>query len=123
MNDTYGHLAGDEVLRQLGLLLSTCTRSFDIISRMGGEEFSVLLFNCSNELALDIGERIRSCIEHHPFILPDGKSICLTISIGAATFMETTHNPEQLVKQADSALYIGKNTGRNKVCTILIEDE
>ncbi|WP_394231776.1 diguanylate cyclase [Niallia oryzisoli] len=123
VNDTYGHLAGDEVLRQLGILLSTYTRSFDIISRMGGEEFSVLLFNCSNQLALEIGEGIRSGIENHPFILPDGKRIFLTISIGAATFMETTQNPNHLVKQADTALYKGKTTGRNKVCSIQSEIE
>lgn len=57
VNDTYGHPAGDEVLRKLGALLSKCSRSFDIISRNGGEVFSVLLLNCTHTQALEIGDK------------------------------------------------------------------
>ena len=119
INDTYGHQAGDAVLKQVGALLSTCARSFDIPSRMGGEEFSLLLLNCTNEQALEISERIRTTIEKYDFILPDAKKIKLTVSIGVSTYLETTLYPDRLLKQADIALYNAKHAGRNKVHSIL----
>lgn len=118
INDTYGHEAGDEVLRQAGALFSSCSRSFDILARIGGDEFSLLLLNCSNQQAKEISERIRTSIEKYEFNLPGGKTLHFTVSIGISTFPETTNYPEHLFKQADKALYIAKHAGRNKVVAI-----
>lgn len=117
VNDTFGHAAGDEVLRKLSALITSCVRSFDIVSRIGGEEFSVLLLSCDHAQALEIAEKIRTTVESSTIRLVSGKQITITISVGAATYLETTESPEQLVTQADQALYQAKHTGRNKVCS------
>ncbi|MFC0190202.1 diguanylate cyclase [Fictibacillus aquaticus] len=115
VNDTHGHDAGDEVLKQLAQVLKDNSRSFDIVSRNGGEEFSVLLPDCQNARAIEIAERIRQAVESHPFTLPSGKLLHITISIGVASFPETVGLVDELVKQADDALYSAKKSGRNKV--------
>jgi diguanylate cyclase len=116
VNDTYGHLAGDSVLQQLGTVLHTSCRSFDIVSRIGGEEFSVILPDCPSEQAIEVAQRIRVAVEAHKFIILDGINISITISIGAATYPDNVTDLEDLVKQADTALYSAKRSGRNKVC-------
>jgi diguanylate cyclase len=116
VNDTYGHSSGDEVLKQMGALLLNSCGPGDIVSRNGGEEFSVLRYKSSHEECLMLGEHIRSSVEVHPFLLPDGTSLRMTISIGAATLHETTEDSKLLVKQADDALYAAKRSGRNMVC-------
>jgi diguanylate cyclase len=115
INDTYGHTEGDEVLKELGSLLLSNTRNFDLVSRNGGEEFTVLLLDCRLERAIEIAERIRKKVEKHAFTLKSGKEINLTISIGVASYQDTTEDPAMLIKDADQALYQAKNTGRNKV--------
>jgi diguanylate cyclase len=122
VNDTYGHDGGDAVLRQLGnVLLSSC-RPFDIVARVGGEEFSVVLLDCPNSQAVEVAERIRNSVGEYAFILPDGTSLQISISIGVATYPDSTENLEELKKQADIELYKAKETGRNKVCSYLIKD-
>jgi len=79
VNDTYGHLAGDSVLQQLGTLLSTFCRSFDIVSRIGGEEFSVILPDCPSQQAIEVAERLRIAVEIHEFIIPDKTNINITM--------------------------------------------
>lgn len=120
VNDTYGHSAGDAVLKQLGQLLIEHSRSADMVSRNGGEEFAILLLDCGNHQALAIAESIRQSVEKYLFALPDGTTIRLTISIGVAVFPD--HCDEQddadFFEQADRALYEAKNTGRNRVCAI-----
>jgi len=116
VNDTYGHLAGDNVLKQLGTVLSTSSRSFDIVSRIGGEEFSVILPDCPSPQALEVAERLRAAVEAHEFILPNKVNINVCISIGAATYPDNVDTLENLVSQADIALYSAKRSGRNKVC-------
>ncbi|MDP4145218.1 MAG: GGDEF domain-containing protein [Bacillota bacterium] len=119
VNDTHGHPAGDIVLKELGnLLINTC-RFFDMISRIGGEEFSVILPDCSSSQALEVAERLRQAVEKHDFILSDGKIIHITISVGASTYPETVQNLDQLIQKADQALYLSKQTGRNKVSIIM----
>ncbi|WP_462413566.1 GGDEF domain-containing protein [Neobacillus sp. Marseille-QA0830] len=120
VNDTHGHQAGDEVLRQLGAILSSCSRSQDLVSRNGGEEFTVLLRNCHYLQALEAAERIRTAVEKHPFILPNGDAIKVTASIGVSTYLETTQSSYEFIKQADDSLYNAKKTGRNKVCSAFI---
>ena len=116
VNDTYGHLAGDSVLQQLGFVLSTSSRSFDIVSRIGGEEFSVILPDCPSQQAIEVAERLRVAVETHEFILSDEIKINISISIDAATYPDNIYDLEDIVNQADTALYSAKRSGRNKVC-------
>lgn len=115
INDTYGHTSGDEVLKQFGAVLKKTCRPFDVVSRNGGEEFSVLLINCTGEQSEEIGERIRKAIEKYEFILPAQRKINITISVGIAIYPDTVNNIEKLKECADIALYEAKRTGRNKV--------
>lgn len=117
VNDTYGHVEGDVVLRELGKILPKNCRSFDIVSRNGGEEFTILLLDCPQIQAMQIAERIRSSVETHPFILSNGTQINITISIGVSNYPEITSEIEKLLELADMALYVAKHTGRNKVCS------
>ena len=116
INDTYGHKEGDVVLKELSSILINSSRSFDVVSRNGGEEFTVILLDCPLNRAQEIGERIRRAVENHVFTLTSGKEISITISIGIACHNETTADPSLLMEDADEALYHAKRTGRNKVC-------
>lgn len=120
INDKYGHPAGDAVLKQLGKLLIEHSRSFDIVSRNGGEEFSVLLLDCPSTHAMRIAERIRLAIQDHVFRLPDERKIRITVSIGVASYsdIDPGENGQQLVQLADQALYHAKAGGRNQVCLV-----
>jgi diguanylate cyclase (GGDEF) domain len=114
VNDTYGHYNGDIVLKQLGKLLIDNCRSFDIVTRNGGEEFSILLRDCPEVRAVEIAERIRHAVENNIFIMTDGKKIKITISLGVAVYPDTTLEIDKLIEEADNALYKAKRTGRNK---------
>ncbi|WP_409341993.1 GGDEF domain-containing protein [Paenibacillus sp. MBLB4367] len=114
INDTYGHGAGDAVLSQFGRMLSGMTRNQDTISRIGGEEFSVLLPDCPHDRALDIAERIRQAAESSDFRLQDGKRMIVTVSVGVASYPNTSAG--ELLAVADKALYEAKRLGRNRVC-------
>ncbi|MBS4207242.1 diguanylate cyclase [Bacillus sp. FJAT-50079] len=116
VNDIYGHSEGDVVLKELGLRLKNNTRAFDIVSRNGGEEFTAILLDCPLSRAVEIAERIRGNVENKPFILNSGKKLNLTVSIGVASYQETTNDPLILIEDADKALYDAKQSGRNKVC-------
>lgn len=115
VNDTYGHSNGDIILKELALILTKTCRSFDIVSRNGGEEFSVILLDCPSNYAIKISEKIRKNVEDNLFILSNGEKIKITVSVGIATFPDTTEDISVLLEQADTALYNAKKTGRNKV--------
>jgi diguanylate cyclase len=115
VNDTFGHLAGDEILKQLSQILRDSCRSIDIVSRNGGEEFSIILPSCSAIEAIEIAERIRKAVENHPFRLMNGTILNMTISIGISAYGETIRNNENLIRQADECLFKAKSSGRNKV--------
>ncbi|MCH5138470.1 diguanylate cyclase [Clostridiaceae bacterium UIB06] len=115
INDTFGHSSGDIILRDLAVILRNTCRVYDIISRNGGEEFSVLLLNCPAAHALKIAERIRKNVEGNKFYSSDKVSINITISIGISTYPNITSNIDTLLEHADTALYEAKRTGRNKV--------
>lgn len=115
VNDTYGHQNGDIVLEDLGkILLSSCSHS-DVVSRNGGEEFSVLMTDCPRHKVLEVAERIRLAVQEHKFYLIDGQAINITISIGVAIYPDTVNDINMIVEKADSALYEAKRTGRNRV--------
>lgn len=115
VNDTYGHKAGDEILSMISYIFENCCRSYDTVSRNGGEEFTVLLPDCPYETALQIGERIRKKVEFHRFPLTDGRFVSITVSAGVATFPDCVQDPEDLLQMADEALYRAKQSGRNRV--------
>lgn len=92
------------------------TRSFDIVSRNGGEEFSVILRDCNPRVALEIAERIRRAVEEFPFELPKSKQVLhITISIGLCTYPDLNNELESIIEKADQSLYKAKRSGRNKV--------
>ncbi|AWB43593.1 GGDEF domain-containing protein [Paenibacillus sp. CAA11] len=113
VNDTYGHPAGDCVLKQLAEILHDSFRPGDQIARKGGEEF-VIIVECGPDKIGHVAEKLRVNVEGHSFVLPDGTSISCSISVGGATY--PLFPPEELFDRADQALYEAKNTGRNKVC-------
>ncbi len=116
INDRYGHGEGDVVLKELGNILKSSTRSFDIVSRNGGEEFTVILRDCGLNQAIELSELIRKNVEEFTFILNSGHQMNITVSIGIASFDDTTRNAADLIDDADKALYQAKRTGRNRVC-------
>jgi diguanylate cyclase len=124
INDTYGHPAGDEILVQLARRLFDNARPNDIVSRNGGEEFSVLMPDCTLEKAEQAGERIRAAVDQEMFVLPNGLRVAVTISVGAASCPHVlgAAGIRLLPHHADQALYQAKNTGRNRVCSSSIQE-
>ena len=115
INDTYGHLAGDAVLRIAAQKMLSMMRTYDSIGRYGGEEFLVVLPECCRECAGAFAERLRSCICRESIDTPEGM-IPITISLGVAASGENGRlDGHSLVKAADAALYRAKERGRNRV--------
>ncbi len=117
INDTYGHLYGDEILRDIANLVKGCLRSMDILARYGGEEFAILLPETDLEDALFTAERIRMAVENHDFPHPKGKPVKVTVSQGVTSFpSKGIEKRSDIVAKADAALYEAKEAGRNLVC-------
>lgn len=116
INDTYGHDAGDAILIELGNRLTKTARTDDMVCRNGGEEFSVLLADCTLSQGFVIGKRYLRQIAETPFLLPDGSFIDVTVSIGIASTSESKiATSSQLIKKADVGLYVAKRSGRNRL--------
>ncbi|MFT9487232.1 MAG: diguanylate cyclase [Tepidibacillus sp.] len=122
VNDRFGHLAGNEVLKIIANLLKEYTRKEDIIARYGGEEFTVIAPNTDHEEAKVIAERIRYAIQHHPIKLTNSIDrqaeiiIQVTASIGIASYPDMASSVNDLIRHADRAMYFGsKQAGRNRV--------
>ncbi|MCS7228096.1 MAG: diguanylate cyclase [Endomicrobia bacterium] len=113
INDTYGHLTGDEVLKTVAKILLSCVRQTDIVCRYGGEEFAVMLIECGREWAQKIALRIKDRIETAEIKIED-KIIKITVSIGVETYYEGLSGKD-IIEHADKALYMAKSLGRNKV--------
>ncbi len=113
VNDTFGHQAGDEVIRTTTRLLRECKRETDIAGRYGGEEFTVILINTTVEGARIFAERLRKTVENSP-VIHEGQKICYTISLGLAECSEAIANHEKWIECSDQALYEAKNAGRNR---------
>jgi diguanylate cyclase (GGDEF)-like protein len=109
LNDTYGHVVGDNVLRQIAQALRECGREYDTIARYGGEEFAAVLPGCSSALALQVAERLREAVEMAVTDVP------VTASAGVATYPYDGIDANGLLSAADQALYAGKRSGRNTV--------
>jgi diguanylate cyclase (GGDEF)-like protein len=122
INDTWGHRAGDAVLREASGRLKKSIRQGDAVGRYGGEEFVMLLANTTLHAAKHTAERLRVALAEEPCILepgedtPDGNVIAITASIGVAVYGEHGSTREALIEAADRAMYYAKQTGRNQVC-------
>ncbi len=114
VNDTYGHQAGDAVLRQVGQVLLGGVRQVDLAGRYGGEEFALILPETDLPGALRLAERLRAMLESTPVELPDGKTLTVTASFGVA-LKDELPSADELVAVADEALYAAKRAGKNRV--------
>jgi diguanylate cyclase (GGDEF)-like protein len=114
INDTYGHPAGDAILKDVGRCILSAVRDDDMGFRYGGEEFSVILPRSSVKAGKAVAERMRSLIEHFPF-KADHHILQVTVSIGIASWPESAENIRDIIIEADKALYEAKRSGKNRV--------
>ena len=122
INDTCGHIAGDELLRQLGSLLGGSTRKSDTLARLGGDEFAILVEDCELEKAEFIANEIKELVSQFQFIW-ETQVFTVGVSIGVTTITSATRNRTEALKQADSACYAAKNSGRNRVYVYQEQDQ
>jgi diguanylate cyclase (GGDEF)-like protein/PAS domain S-box-containing protein len=122
VNDTSGHIAGDELLRQLGALLRKHIRKEDLLARLGGDEFGILMHDCSLDHAYRACEKIRNVIRDFNFAWED-RSFTVGVSIGVTAISGTSGNAVELLKEADAACYAAKDKGRNRVHVFRPDDE
>ena len=118
VNDAHGHDAGDRVLIQIKDLMKRASREQDLLIRWGGEEFLIISRLANRAIAPKLAERVRKAVESHPFDIGNGRSLFKTCTVGFAVYPFGPQNPfelswEQVLRLADMALYIGKNSGRN----------
>jgi diguanylate cyclase len=114
-NDTYGHQAGDEVLRQVGQTLRKAVKSYDLVARYGGEEMVIVLDRVHTQDAINTANRICKAIADKKFELAEGVTVNVTISLGVATYPIDGRNSTELIEFADQGLYRAKHNGRNQV--------
>jgi two-component system cell cycle response regulator len=116
VNDTHGHNAGDDVLREFSDRLRSCIRGIDLACRYGGEEFVVVMPDTDLGVANKVAERIRRRVAAEPFPIERGsRSVEVTISIGLAGRIGPQDKAALIMKRADAALYLAKRNGRNRV--------
>lgn len=115
INDTHGHEVGDLIIQQVAALLNNQCRAGDFLFRMGGEEFLIVLVDIDRSRAMQFCERIRTSVAEQRFLLPNDRSLSVTVSIGLAVY---NGHPDYnyLLREADQALYKAKEGGRNRVC-------
>lgn len=116
VNDTYGHLAGDEVLRGLSRILDRNKRRYDLAARVGGEEFALVLSGVGLVRTREILERVLLDLSSIPFLAPDGRKFSVTVSAGMASYKGGTEiTVAEFTSRADKALYQAKGQGKNRV--------
>lgn len=114
VNDQYGHLIGDEVLRDLAAIISGSIRIYDVTARFGGEEFLVISPGAAHEETMALAERLRASVEMD--LRADVRTV--TVSLGVATINDLDRVAEDVLRRSDQSLYAAKNAGRNKVCCV-----
>ena len=116
VNDTWGHNAGDAVLRAVAAALIDSVRPMDLVARVGGEEFAIILPNCASAFGETVAERVRRRVERMPVPVAPGQQISCTVSIGGAFAPQWVRSTAALwVERADQQLYLAKAQGRNLV--------
>ncbi|MDI5920433.1 diguanylate cyclase [Halomonas sp. LR5S13] len=115
VNDTYGHAMGDRVLKELSALFKARFRQTDVVGRLGGEEFSVLLFDISVDDAAGVAEEIREALAEMAFSTDAGEVFYVSVTCGIADFAEDDDTEGGILQRADDSLYLGKRRGRNQV--------
>jgi diguanylate cyclase (GGDEF)-like protein len=121
VNDTFGHQAGDHVLKTVARILKESCRGHDLVARFGGEEFAIILSQAQAEIAHAVAQRIKNRLAKNVFTFED-RQLKVTASIGLATCQEgSSIFTSNLVRRADHALYQAKRTGKNKVCVFTDE--
>ena len=115
VNDTYGHPAGDQVLRDIAHILQANVRAYDLAARFGGEEFLVLCEGADLSATVDMAERIRAAVASHVYPLAGGQTLRTTVSVGVYAGAGSHATAMQLIELADQALYRAKQAGRNRV--------
>ena len=113
VNDSFGHAAGDMVLKEVCQLIKKTFRDNDYSARYGGEEFAVVLLEANAEKAMTAAEKIRKVVEEHVFFINEQQSIQLTISIGICVYNRSLNSFDQVLNNSDNALYEAKENGRN----------
>jgi diguanylate cyclase (GGDEF)-like protein len=123
VNDTYGHLVGNQTLEEIGGVIIRSLRAGDVAARFGGEEFAAFLLDAQYAQGVVAAERVRLGVEEHLFAANrrgsaelEDRSLRITISVGVAAYPDDAQDPIQLVELADTALYRAKREGRNRVC-------
>jgi diguanylate cyclase (GGDEF)-like protein len=115
VNDTFGHFAGDSILREFSRRMLNCMRPYDAIGRYGGEEFLVVLPGCDDDCTSNQSERMRASLEKEPMSVNDSGYLATASFGGTSWHPGTNPNPENLIRIADNALYMAKHQGRNRV--------
>jgi diguanylate cyclase (GGDEF)-like protein len=115
VNDGYGHLVGDRALQKLVQVCRDALRQEDMIGRLGGEEFAILLIEAESDKAFEVAERIRQAVASTEIPLEMKPPLQFTVSIGVAGLIETDSSIEEIINRADQALYAAKRSGRNRV--------
>ena len=126
VNDTYGHLVGSSLLKEVGSLLKRMVREVDVVIRYGGDEYTIILLETDPETALKVAERIRKLIDSHQFLAADGYHLRLTASLGVSSYPDDTTGVNELLSMADKAMYASKAAGKNcvyRVTQILMDTE
>ncbi len=123
INDSHGHQVGDRLLKTLAEVCRQTLREIDIVGRVGGEEFAVVLPETRITVAMEVAERLRAAIANTKVPMESGLPIQFSVSIGVASLISKDDNLDVLFSQADKALYEAKNTGRNKVCSAFDQKE
>jgi len=122
VNDTVGHIAGDELLRQITALIQKGVRTNDMLARLGGDEFGILLTQCSSSQATEIAENLKDLVHQFRFIW-SGKTFIIGVSIGVVAIDQTTQDLMELLGAADAACYAAKARGRNCVHLYSLDDD
>ena len=115
-NDSYGHLAGDQILKKIANILSRIARKTDFVARYGGEEFGVIAPHTDKKSASILAARFVDAVSQEDFILDGGAKAKVTISIGVATFPDDATTRKEMIQTADKALYQAKKLGKNRSC-------
>ena len=115
INDTYGHLSGDIVLKAIVRGMISGTREYDIAGRYGGEEFLIIMPEIDKQTTVDVADRMRRNIANHEIEVMNGEMVTVTASFGIATFDEDGNSPDDLLVRADERLYKAKRQGKNRV--------